>query len=162
MRYLVDAYNFLFRLSTDWHFDLRRQRETLIRAFNEKVEELKLDITLVFDGADMPRGDYTRGHWKNVEVVYTHEGLSADDYILHRLDEARKPKLYTVVSSDNVLNRMAKQRGASTMGVKDFLVLLKKKKRSHLRTNRSVSDTKVNIERLLKIFEKKLKDEEDI
>jgi len=41
-------------------------------------------------------------------------------------------------------------------------VLLKKKKRSHLRTNRSVSDTKVNIERLLKIFEKKLKDEEDI
>jgi predicted RNA-binding protein with PIN domain len=162
VRYLVDGYNFLFRLSADWRFDLRRQREVLIRAFNEKIEEANLDLTLVFDGADMPRGEFTRGHWKSVEVVYTHEDLSADDYILHRLDEAKHPKLYTVVTSDRSLKLGAKNRGASVISVKDFLTFLKKKKRRRLRTKRAVSDTRGQIDRLRKIFEKKLQDEEEV
>lgn len=160
MHYYIDGYNFLFRLSHDWHFDLRTQREALIQAFNEKIEELKLSLTIVFDGAEMPRGDYTRGHWKNVEVVYTHEGLSADDYILHQLENERHPKLWTVVTADRELMGRAKLLGAGAMDIVMFLQLLEKRKRKKIgrrRAERSPMDSRDNITRLEKIFEERLK-----
>ncbi len=165
MHYYIDGYNLLFKLSHNWKLDLRTQRETLINAFNETIEELKLSLTIVFDGADAPRGDYTRGHWKNVEVVYTHEGLSADDYILHRLDEHQHRERYTVVSADRELMNKAKLRGACTIDIGQFLQLLErrtKKRSARKHISRPAADTRDNISRLQKIFEERLKREEDL
>ena len=158
MHYFVDGYNFLFKLSHNWHFDLRSQREALIQAFNERIEELNLSLTIVFDGAEMPRGDYTRGHWKSVEVVYTHEGLSADEYILRRLEEAKHGKLYTVVSSDRELMNKAKLYGASIMDNQTFLKLIEQRRlrRRKRKGSTNICDTKENIARLEKIFRERL------
>jgi predicted RNA-binding protein with PIN domain len=163
VHFFVDGYNFLFKLSHDWHFDLRTQREALIRAFNEKIEELKLSLTIVFDGAEMPKGDYTRGHWRSVEVVYTHEGLSADEYILRQLEEVKHGKLYTVVTADRELMNRAKMLGAHAMDNKTFLQLLEKRKQKRRRRGpqRSVMETKENIARLEKIFQERLRKPED-
>lgn len=162
MYYFIDGYNFLFRLSRDWRIDLRTQRQALIQAFNEKIEDLKLSITLVFDGAEMPRGDYTRGHWKNVEVVYTHEGLSADEYILHRLEEIKRLKTITVVTDDRELKDKAKALGASAIDNGDFVVLLEKrrtKRQKRTGLTRPITDSKQQIARLQKIFEERLRDD---
>jgi uncharacterized protein len=158
MHYFIDGYNFLFKLSHNWHFDLRSQRDALIQAFNERIEELKLSLTIVFDGAEMPRGDYTRSHWKSVEVVYTHEGLSADEYILHRLEEAKHGRLYTVVTSDRELMNRAKLLGAYAMNNQTFLELLQQRtlKRKRRKGSNTARETKENIARLEKIFRERL------
>jgi uncharacterized protein len=158
MHYFIDGYNFLFKLSHNWHFDLRSQRDALIQAFNERIEELKLSLTIVFDGAEMPRGDYTRSHWKSVEVVYTHEALSADEYILHRLEEAKHGRLYTVVTSDRELINRAKLLGAYAMNNQTFLELLQQRtlKRKRRKGSNTVRETKENIARLEKIFRERL------
>ncbi len=160
MHFFIDGYNFLFKLSHNWHFDLRTQREALIKAFNEKIEELKLSLTIVFDGAEMPRGDYTRGHWKNVEVVYTHEGLTADAYIIRQLEEVKHGKLYTVVTADRELMNRAKMLGAHVMDNQAFLQLLQKRKQKQVRRKgqeRVLMETKDNIARLERIFQERLR-----
>lgn len=164
MHFFIDGYNFLFQLSHDWHFDLRTQREAIIQAFSEKIEELKLSLTIVFDGAEMPRGDYTRGHWKNVEVVYTHEGLTADDYIIHQLEQVKHGKLYTVVTADRELMNKAKMLGAYAMDNKEFFQLLEHRKKKQIRrksVDRPVMETKDNIARLEKIFQERLRKPEE-
>ncbi|MBS3905171.1 MAG: NYN domain-containing protein [Simkania sp.] len=165
MHYYIDGYNLLFKLSHNWRLDLRTQRQALIQAFNETIEELNLSLTVVFDGAEMPKGDYTRGHWKHVEVVYTHEGLSADEYIIHQLEQQQHSERYTVVTADRELLNKAKVCGACVMEIGQFIQLLvtrKQKKKQRTRVPRPAVDTKDHIQRLQKIFEERLQQGEDL
>ncbi len=161
--YYIDGYNFLFRLCHKRRNPLQARRESLVKRFNERVEELGLDITIVFDGEELPYGDYTRGHWRSVEVVYTHEGLSADDYILEQLALSRHPAVETVVSCDRQLISKSHLLGASSMSIEVFLSFLEKKQQKRLRAIpiREAVDSRAQIERLQKIFENRLREQNE-
>lgn len=159
MHYYIDGYNLLFYLSSALKCDLRKKRSALIAAFNEKIAHFSEEITLVFDGADLPYKDYVRGHVHLIEVVYTHEGLSADQYIVDRAYEESGKKQITVVSRDRELIRLAKGAGAHTMSLREFMALLEKKEKKQLRkktTCKDIQDTTQNIARLEKIFTERL------
>jgi predicted RNA-binding protein with PIN domain len=171
MHYFIDGYNLLFRMLGDPN-PLEKNRREVIESLNEKISNLKLNVTIVFDGSGLNEPESTRHHFDRLEIVYTSKTLSADDYILEEILCSLQPTQETVVTSDKGLASRCKNAGAKIQTVEDFLAWIEKKqKKNNARKSnpvqKSLKDSDVNFFRLLKIFEsrlsedlKKLKDEE--
>jgi predicted RNA-binding protein with PIN domain len=149
MHYWIDGYNLLFSLPKGTHqkesFEARRK--ALISEINRQAEELALKITLVFDGtSDSP--EYL-SHYKSLELLYTRQ--SADEAILERVRMSKFPQEICVVTSDKELFSKAKELGALTLSLKNFLSLLSKK---HKKPSdpKEFQDSPQEIQRLLKLF----------
>jgi len=165
MHYFIDGYNLLFRLLGDPR-PLQKNRQQIIASINERIAELKLNVTLVFDGSRQGESEGTRGHYDALEIIYTSKTTSADDYILDEIQSSARASQETVVTSDMDLARRCKSLGAKTQTIEGFLAwIAKKKKKIKSRKTQSVQkafkDTDRNIARLLELFEKKLLEEED-
>jgi len=159
MRYFIDGYNLLFKILKKIH-PLQKKRLDVIKALNQKVEEWGWDVTIVFDGSKEAPKEVSRGHFKSLEVVYTPKGLTADDYILETLTFLLPKVRCTVISSDRELSGRAKQLGAKTLSIEDFLSsLVQKKKIKKTSLPKGAKDSDTQFFRLLKIFEERLKHE---
>lgn len=162
MQYLVDAYNLLFR-SGKKKGSLEKERQSLIQQLNEVISQLHIHVTLVFDGAGERISLPTRGHFDAIEIIYTTKGQTADEYISDEIYHAKKPSQRTIVTNDRELAARCRNFRAKTMSLDEFLQLLlkKKKKKKPSKTLHSFRDSNPEIERLLKIFEKKWADNEN-
>lgn len=120
--YLIDGYNLLFRLSEEPQASLECLRSQLIE---ELVKYGKKDqLTVVFDGMHAANS-LLRTHYKDLELVYTETGQSADEQILEILnDQTKKP---IIVTSDKKLAKECKRRGAQTQSVESFLKAAQKR-----------------------------------
>lgn len=156
--YCLDGYNLLFT-STQSDGSFPRQRQKMISFLQERFALLKMSGLLVFDGRVRP-GEESGRSWRSpLEIIYTSKGQSADDFIEEKIAISKNPGLITVVTNDRMLSASVRHLGAKTMKNADFLKkILKRKKEQGPKT--TYSDTKKNIERLLKLFEKKLLDED--
>ncbi len=108
--------------------DLKSQRESIVSQLNEKIQALNIDATLVFD-AQYHYGEGTRSHLKSLEICFTDQGETADDYIIKRIRSSSKPRSETVVTSDNKLAWRVRRHLANTMSVNAFMTFLNKKYR---------------------------------
>jgi predicted RNA-binding protein with PIN domain len=161
MTYYIDGYNLLFRL-VDSRISLQKQRLSIIRFLQKQFVHFKNKGLLIFDGAHRSDEESGRSYPSPLEVVYTPRGQSADAYILEKLESIKKTSSITVVSDDNHLTRSARALGAHAQSNVAFLNFLEKKRSQ--RTEKKIKepvDSKQNIDRLLKIFEKRLKDPDD-
>ncbi len=122
MHYFIDGYNMLFRLvhSND---DLQTQRESFIYDLNKKISLLKLDVSIVFDST-FQIGDRSRSHYDALEILFSAEGETADEYILDELKNHLHPQQETIVTSDKKLAWRARNRLAHTESVEDFIFWL--------------------------------------
>jgi uncharacterized protein len=102
---------------------LQSQREELIELINEKAGALSLPCTLVFD-ATMNPGESTRSHVHHLEIVFTSHGETADEWIIHELEQKRTPKQFTVVTCDKQLAWYARQMHVSTLPIDEFMGML--------------------------------------
>src|ERR1700679_3644862 len=100
--YLIDGYNCLFRLAKS-KSDLKTKRLQFIETLNDLVSSLRLNATVVFDSADPSSRIPTRGHFDALEIIYTTKELSADAFILEKIQSAQDPERFTVVTSDREL-----------------------------------------------------------
>ncbi|HSW87249.1 MAG TPA: NYN domain-containing protein [Rhabdochlamydiaceae bacterium] len=160
MHYFIDGYNLLFRLLGDPR-PLQKNRQKIIASINERIAELKLNVTLVFDGSRQGESENTRGHFDVLEVIYTSKTSSADDYILKEIEFSSRPSQETVITSDMELARRCRSLGAKTQTIEGFLAwIAKKEKKTRSRKTQSVQkafkDSDRNISRLLELFEKRL------
>lgn len=130
MHYYIDGYNVLFRFSK-YGDRLALLRVKLIQDLGVKSELLKLDITLVFDSS-FPEGDTTHSHFRNMKVVYTAQGETADEYILGELRSSPNARLETVVTSDKKLAWEVKNLRAKSEDVADFFALLNRRYQTQL------------------------------
>lgn len=160
MQYLIDGYNFVFRLGLKRKFSLQAQREEFIKTFAAHVEKLRLHVALVFDGKDMPKGSFTRGNWRDIDIVYTHYGLSADDYILEQVESSKRPRSITVVTSDRGLGAKASMYGSRVMSIEEFMSYLLKKTKPKEKEKPAFREAGFHFQRLLRIFEERLKEGE--
>lgn len=159
MVFFVDAYNLLFKLQPS-QGSLEQKRATVISSINEFALHLNLTIILVFDATrQKERLGIARGHYEALEIIYT-EDKSADDFILKEVENARTPSQITVVTSDRELAGRSLQLGACTMSIRQFSEWLVCKKLRKRKTP-IARDSPQNIQRLLEIFEKQLKEEEE-
>ncbi len=130
MHYYIDGYNLIFRI-LDVSEDLQAQREALLQDLAKKVQLIKLSATIVFDAHYRP-GAVTRGHYKDLEVVYTSEKESADDYIHRKVRRVKNPKFITVVTSDKKLAWLCRQQGCNTESIPAFLRWLNRRYQNEL------------------------------
>ncbi len=120
MHYYIDGYNLLFYLLGVGKNDLKSQRDRIIQTLNIKIESLALDLTLVFDSHLSP-GDASRSHFHHLEVLYTPEGVTADDFIIQLLEGSKDATKEVVVTNDKELSMRAKHQYASTQSLENFL-----------------------------------------
>lgn len=158
MYYYLDGYNLLFTV-----FESRKpipsQRESLILFLQKMFSRHHFKGMLVFDGAIRLGEESGKLYPSPLEVVYTSKGQTADAYILEQIEIAKTPQQTIVVSCDQGLCRNARTLKAKTMDNHSFLQKLEQRKAASA-AKPVFSETKKNIERLLKIFEDKLKNEE--
>ncbi len=159
MLYLLDGYNLLFTL-TESDNPFSEQRQKIIRFLQKQFASFKMEGILVFDGSVRHGEESGRSYPSPLEVVYTAKGQSADQFIIERIEISLNPRQITVVTNDRGLMAHARPLGAKTTGNADFIQWLvdRRKKKSSLK--REITDSKQNMERLLIIFEKRLKEED--
>lgn len=157
MRYFVDGYNLLFYL-TKKRNPLRQYRHELISYFVTSISSF-LDIVLVFDGSDPHEKHSVKHHIGPVEIIYTPLSMTADFYIFEEIQLHKNPAHTTVVSNDQELIKRCRALGAKTLSLTDFLsYIAKKNEKQKKSTTIPAQETPQEISRLLRIFEKKLKE----
>jgi predicted RNA-binding protein with PIN domain len=158
MRYLVDAYNLLFRTLKKQR-SLEKSRQQMIEELNGAISYLNLQVTLVFDGAEEHLSHSSRRHYDAIELVYTSKGKTADEYISEEVIHARSASQITVVTNDRELSMRCRSHRAKILTIDEFIGFILKKKSRKKRTSkpkRDFKDSSSELARLLIIFEKKL------
>jgi predicted RNA-binding protein with PIN domain len=131
MHYFIDGYNLMFRrlrLGTD----LQTQRSYIIKELDESASILQLDITIVFD-AHYQCGIGSRSHYNSLEICFTEEGETADEYILKALKKTAKPQHEIVITSDKKLASFARRHLAKAESVEKFMMWLTKRRQNKKR-----------------------------
>lgn len=123
MHYYIDGYNMLFRLFQG--DDLQKQRNHLINDLNKKISFLQIDVSIVFD-ATFQIGDRSRSHFRGLELLFTAEGETADEYIIDEIKQHPHPQRETVVTSDKKLAAHVRRLSAKTESIEDFLSWINK------------------------------------
>lgn len=136
MHYFIDGYNLMFRMSVT-NETLQSEREKFIADLYEKIQVVSLDVTIVFD-AQYQEGMGSRTHLDFLEICFTDEGETADDYIINELGSTPNPREEIIVTSDNNLAWRARRMHAKTEPVEEFMRWLDhryKKKKKELPLN---------------------------
>ncbi|MCP5505478.1 MAG: NYN domain-containing protein [Chlamydiales bacterium] len=159
MRYLIDGYNLFFKLEEEI-LPLEEKREEFLTLFDQVVDQLKLNVLMVFDSHYENSGHFaSKRKLSHLEVSFSPKNLSADDYILELLEW--NAKQITLVTSDRELSKRGSFLGAKTLSIESFVAfIIKKQKKGLPKGKPALKETKGNFERLLKEFEKRL-DETD-
>ncbi|HSX10337.1 MAG TPA: NYN domain-containing protein [Chlamydiales bacterium] len=157
MYYLIDGYNLIFSLiqSKDTLQTLRRK---VVRTLQVKFAKKGISGTLVFDGAHLRDEESGLSYSSPLIIAYAPKGQTADDYIVEHIETSKNPKLITVVTNDRGLIMHAKSHGAKVQSNDAFIRWLEKRKKRSKEVE--PKDTQQNIDRLLKIFEERLKEDD--
>lgn len=124
--FLIDGYNLFFRTTRGEEGDnFTREREKIILSLADQIQLAKLSAILVFDSA-WHEGPAERKIKNQLEIYYTDLGESADDWIIAEVKRAENPAQLTVVTSDKKLAWRARVKGAQTLPVEEFLLLLRR------------------------------------
>lgn len=159
MHYFIDGYNLLFfHLKPD--ASLQKRREELIKLLDEKFTLLKINATLVFDGFNTIEVTPQKYYFQSLNVIFTPKQQTADDFIIEEISHDKNVNEITVVTADKNLAQKARYFGAHTKTPKAFLLWAAKKpdEKNSFFNEKVFEDSKVHIERLLHLFEKRLQE----
>lgn len=160
MHYLIDGYNLLFRI-LESKKSLQTQRELIVHSLQKEFKSLHLKGTIVFDGRHRRDEESGLTYRSPLVVAYSHQGQTADQYILEKLENAPVSET-CVVTDDRFLANASHGLGANTLHINAFLRLVEKKrtaqqqKQDSFREERPMKESKKETERLIKIFEDRL------
>lgn len=132
MHYLIDGYNLLFRLRS-LKDQLKNRRQEVISDLNQKIALVKIDVSIVFDAA-FQKGERSRFHFDQLEILFTDEGETADEYILDQVSHLEDARHEIVVTSDQgLVRRIHHLTSAQTMGIEEFMSWLNRAYKNKLR-----------------------------
>lgn len=158
MYYIIDGYNLIFSL-VESRESLKVIRQKVIRDLQVKFAKKKISGMLVFDGAHRREEESGLSYPSPLIVAYAPKGQSADEYIVEQLESSKHPKTITVVTNDRGLTQHARAAGSKVLKTIDFIEWLHKQKGK--RKPVEPKETQENIDRLLKIFEKRFNELDD-
>ncbi|NGX37527.1 MAG: hypothetical protein K1000chlam2_00683 [Chlamydiae bacterium] len=157
MYFLIDGYNFLFRLHGEQGQSLEKRRVSLIETLNQELSAFKGNISVIFDSSEQIRDFAQSAKLKNLEVIYAPKGQTADAYIIELAEQNRSPKMLTVVTSDGGLARQCQHIGTQTVSIEEFITFVMKKRKKIPKDKPAYKESTAEMERLMKIFEERLK-----
>jgi predicted RNA-binding protein with PIN domain len=119
---LVDGYNVSMQ---GWPaLEARDQRARLVDALDGWCRQRGAAATVVFDGADVATWRTRRRVLTHVEVVFSADGVEADDEILRRVRRVASTTPVVVVSTDGRVRAGSSAAGANVVRSADLLALL--------------------------------------
>ncbi|MDO5027238.1 MAG: NYN domain-containing protein [Tissierellia bacterium] len=169
---LVDGYNIINawpELIEAQEISLDNARESLIDMMAELSQITNESVIIVFDS--YLKKAAVRQHFfrKGIEIVFTQEFETADNYIERKVADAGKNDYYKVASSDGIIQSIVFGKGASRISANELKYYYQTSKENLLkRTSRKLKDMSksnkniVSIEQasleILNELEKKLKE----
>ena len=119
---LIDGYNVA---KLGWPtLDLDQQREQCITAAENLAKRWKLTMSIVFDGATI-EGAHASAR-RRVRILYSPEGVSADDVLRAELAGVSRDQPVIVVTNDRAIVTDVVAAGANTVASDAFLALIRR------------------------------------
>lgn len=120
---MIDGYNLLHQLAHRPLESLEEERMALVEELQKYQSIKQVPITVVFDGSQ-PRSIFpNRDRYGRVEIVYTDQGITADEWIADRCREQQGG--YVVISSDLEIKRNAEMYRCISLSSSEFAEKLK-------------------------------------
>lgn len=138
---IVDGYNIINaweELLEAMKFSLERARDMLIDQLNEYQKMTEENISLVFDAHMVEGAIFSKERVKNIDVIFTKEHETADQYIERLVDQFGRRKTIRVASSDAMIQRMVLARGATRISAKELKAELIEVKQSAKRLEKGL------------------------
>lgn len=136
---IIDGYNLIFakeQVETSGP-SLEQLRTKLINRLRDYNRPRNEYIILVFDGESGALYPERRKEDKNIEVIFSQAGQTADELILNIASTSDYPKAIEVVTSDRELVESVKRLKAKTCTSADFLDRLNKPAKEDAKYNQS-------------------------
>lgn len=157
---LVDGYNIINAwpdLIKAQEISLDNARESLIDMMAELGQITGEKVIIVFDSY-LKKGAIRQYYFrKGIEIVYTQELETADNYIERIVSKAEKNDFYKVASSDGIIQSIVFGKGASRISAKELKYYYESSKENLLnRTARQLKKTSKSNKNLVSIEESSL------
>jgi predicted RNA-binding protein with PIN domain len=118
---LIDGYNVA---KLGWPtLDLDQQREQFVRAAENLAKRWNITMSIVFDGATI-EGAHASAR-RRVRILYSPEGVSADDVLRAELAGVSREQPVIVVTNDRAIVTDVVAAGANTVASDAFLALIR-------------------------------------
>ncbi|HRD55730.1 MAG TPA: NYN domain-containing protein [Parachlamydiaceae bacterium] len=148
MHYIIDGYNLLFRILSEDE-GLAKRRQSVIQSLNQKIQLVGIDVLVVFD-SNYRLDESTKSHYNYLEIQFTSQGKTADDWIIEAVKKAPCPEKITVVTSDKKLKKSICSLKAKGETVEDFVALLNRRYQNKLKDRpKNAANSKIILKRLL-------------
>ena len=164
MRYLIDGYNLFFKIEHNI-LPLQKKRNLFLQTLDHELKGLNMHVTLIFDSDHQHAHPFaSKQPLETLDVVFSPKHLSADHYILELLSWHSQNT--TLITSDRELKTKATHLGAKTQSIEEFLHFLEKKLKKKGRDREDqkplFQESTTHFHRLLKAFEKRLSEDENV
>lgn len=120
---IVDGYNMIFAwdgLSATARTDLDAARRQLLDRLSSYTGYTKCRTVVVFDGYKVPGNPGEKGHFHNLQVVYTKENQTADAYIQILVREIGRNYQVRVATSDALVQLSSLGSGVLRMSAREL------------------------------------------
>ena len=120
---LVDGYNIIFaweNLHTLAEGDIKAARDALLERLSNYAGFTKKNVICVFDAYKVPGGSEHVYRFHNIDVIFTREAETADQYIEKAAHELSKQYQVTVATSDAIEQIIIYGAGALRLSARNF------------------------------------------
>ena len=120
---IVDGYNVIFaweELAQTAEKDLDAARRYLLDALSSYAGYKKIRVVVVFDGYKVKGNPGEKGHFHNIQVVYTKENETADAYMESLVDSIGKNYAVRVATSDSLVQISSLRSGVLRMSAREL------------------------------------------
>ncbi len=157
MLYLIDGYNFLFRLQSSVK-NLKTDRTHFLLMIDKICEKRNLSTQIIFDSSEALSQDYpSKAQLSYIQLTFSPKNKTADDYILEIIQVSKARYKLTVVTSDILLARQVEGLGSKWLTIENFMLkFFPDKADSSLKEEaKPDKETDRDFTRLLAIFEQR-------
>jgi hypothetical protein len=155
MPYLIDGHNLIGQLP-DLSLDDPDDEAKLVQKLMAFVARTDKRCVVVFDNG-LP-GGRSRMSTSQVEVVFASSRSNADRVMMERIQKAKDPGQWIVVSNDNAVLYAAKQRKMKALKSAEFVLMINPPPKPRHKEDDRPADVHLSpaeVEAWLRIFEKK-------
>lgn len=156
MIYYIDGYNLFFQDDSIDLDEFKINRQKALENFYNQVKGFSHPIIIVFD-AYRQSGEFSRVHYKDIEVVYSAYKQKADEYIIEAVQRASLPHDIVVITNDKALSREVKELKGRVQSTDQFLLSLKKKPMNVSEKSNSKDFTQTDFEYYQDSFSRRFK-----
>ncbi len=121
MHYLIDGHNLIGKMPDIQLSDPNDEVKLVLRVQEWLNGRSSQQATIIFDGRRMMGGVSNPLSSRQLTVIFSPDGIIADDLIIRRINQVKNPAAYTVVSSDRMVASAAQAIRMKTLSSDEFI-----------------------------------------